>query len=395
MIQVNKRNFYYLLTSRILSVFADSVIFILMLKWVEMNSSLTSSFVSLYIFSYLPAALFAIPLTSWLEKKTLQSTMILSNMIRIILFCILLWDFSAVPLVLIYVVIFIDGLCGIIFFPANQSLLTHLIDHVNEKEKLKATSLFEGSYLAVKIAGHFIATLLIVSGLEIGLLVKFFSCLWVLSSICIWWIRPWVKNNHDDSTNNWLMIKKGYEYLLSKKTLLKVFIIYTLFWCIESSIDLINVVHLNKVLKLGVEKIGILNAFYFIGSLTGSWLVSVFQKLTWKRLFIIPAVIYIVFYIGLLFEVNFYFLCILFIGIGILTSVLHIYIISYIQSNVESTHFARVFGFYQWIIHVSPIIGFLVISFLIETISFQSSIVFSTAVMVIVIIISRFSRAIN
>ena len=84
MIILKNRPFRNLFLGRILSVFADSIMFFSLLKWIEIQSGDTSSFTWFYVAYYLPVTLLALPIGTWIENKTLQKVMIFSDGIRVV-----------------------------------------------------------------------------------------------------------------------------------------------------------------------------------------------------------------------------------------------------------------------------------------------------------------------
>ncbi|MCM3290954.1 hypothetical protein M3661_12520 [Paenibacillus sp. MER 180] len=67
--------FRQLFAGRILSVFADSILFFSLLKWIEIKSGGTESFTFFYVAHYLPIVLLALPAGAWISGKTLQHVM--------------------------------------------------------------------------------------------------------------------------------------------------------------------------------------------------------------------------------------------------------------------------------------------------------------------------------
>lgn len=383
---IHNHNFLRLLYSRIFSAFGDSIVFLVLLKWVEVHSKQFNEISIIYLASYLPAALLAIPISVWIEQRKLQRVMIGSNLIRMVLFLVFYLFIHYLPYYWAFIFLFIDGLFALFFFPSNQSLLPHLVKE--KRLRLQANSAFEMTYLITKICSYALVTLAIHYSIELSHLLMICILLWGMSTFFVWKIRPFVINNQATNESSLHQLKEGVKYLTGQRFLFYILCFYAVFWVIESSIDLINVSYIHRTLQMGSEFIGILNSTYFLGSIISTILFPRFEKyIRWKPLFVTVLFTYILFYSLLLMKVELIALSFIYIGIGMTTGFFQLKLITYIQEYVVAKQYARVFGFYQWVLNISPIIGFIIIGLLIHLYGIKMSIYFSMSIFVLLFIV--------
>ncbi|GAV13143.1 MFS transporter [Paenibacillus sp. NAIST15-1] len=139
--------FRQLFAGRILSVFADSILFFSLLKWIEIKSGGTESFTFFYVAYYLPIVLLALPAGAWISGKTLQHVMAWSNVVRMIGMILFFFFSDLIPMPWVYVLLITESIVGLFFMPANQSLLPQI---VSERERPSANSWLQMGYTVVK-----------------------------------------------------------------------------------------------------------------------------------------------------------------------------------------------------------------------------------------------------
>ena len=127
MLILTNRSFRNLFSGRLISVFADAMIFYSLLKWIELQSGSSDSFTLFFIAYYLPVAIFGIPVGSWIEGRTLQKVMILSDALRVAMLCIFPLIMYFAPYQWTYLLLFVLSVLQLFFIPANQSLLPHVV----------------------------------------------------------------------------------------------------------------------------------------------------------------------------------------------------------------------------------------------------------------------------
>ena len=172
MLILKNKPFRNLFLGRILSVFADSIMFFSLLKWIEIQSGDTSSFIWFYVAYYLPVTLLAFPIGTWIENKTLQKVMIFSDGIRVVVLLAFPLVMSLVAYQWTYLLLLIVSVLGLFFMPASQSLLPYIVDNDN---RAKANSLFQLGFSVVKIVGQVTTAFLIKLMIPIPILLISFS----------------------------------------------------------------------------------------------------------------------------------------------------------------------------------------------------------------------------
>ena len=168
-------------------------------------------------------------------------------------------------------------------------------------------------------------------------------------------------------------IKEGLSYIKNDKVIYRLFIIFSLGWMAGSSIDLYLINYLKLVLDKGAENLVLFTTPTFIGIIIGS-LSSPFlyQKMNKKYglLFSLFAFSFAILCFALKCPLPL-LQCLLVIG-GISQGILNIFVVSYLQTHVESTHLARVFSVYNMIGVGGGIPGYLLFGYMIDTLGVLS-----------------------
>ena len=164
-------------------------------------------------------------------------------------------------------------------------------------------------------------------------------------------------------------IKKGLSYIKNDKVIFRLFIVFCLGWMAGASIDLYLINYLKLVLNKGAESLYLFTTPTFIGIIIGSLISPYLYKNMNKKYGLLLSLF--AFSLAILcFALEWSLLvlqCLLVIG-GISQGILNIFVVSYLQTHVESTHLARVFSVYNMICIGGGIPGYLLFGYLIDTI---------------------------
>lgn len=383
------RNFKLLAISRICSMTADSFSFIVLLWWIDHEGKGNIS--TIYIWYYLPAVIFALPLAAWVEKNTLQHMMQWANIGRLItyfLFAVFVTDQTYQTVA--YGVMFADAFFAMMFYPAAQALIPHIVP---EEKRNKANSYLGAFYVIAVIIGQVSAALLPDVIPHIGLLMFIPITLWVISIILTHKIKPSYTSPSNKIESGYTILVKGLTYVKKHKSLSTLFFSYGIFRLLEMSVDMININYLQTTLHKGVQNIAIVNGFYFLGSFLGTLFADRFTitKRTYL-FFVIPALSYAIFFALLLMKTALPILLSAFVLVGLVCGVLDVYMIIYIQNQTEESYYARVFGMYGFILNIATLMGTMIVSRLIIYTGGTVSIIFVMVGMLLVAAIQMIKR---
>lgn len=367
---LKNKKFLLLFLATFFSSFGDAILFVILLSMLQSfdGSGVSTSFY--FIFSAVPVLLFGLHIGAFVENKSLQKVMISSDVIRII-FLLLFYMYSVLftqSLFIIYVLIFLITFINIFFTTASSTLMPHIVEHEHIP---KANSLFRIITMTAKLVSYSFAALLfyLQVGKNEGLLIV--TMFYVASFITITFIRPSFQNRKLSTKNPRFMhsIKEGLSYIRKDKIIFRLFIIFCLGWMAGASIDLYLINYLKLVFNKGAESLYLFTTPTFIGIIIGSLISPYLYKNMNKKFGLLLSLFAFSFAI-LCFALEWPLLllqCLLIIG-GISQGILNIFVVSYLQTHVESTHLARVFSVYNIICVGGGIPGYLLFGYLIDTI---------------------------
>ncbi|WP_059173374.1 MFS transporter [Bacillus sp. FJAT-27445] len=341
---ITNRSFRNLFSGRLLSVFADAMIFYSLLKWIELQSGSSDSFTLFFIAYYLPVAIFGIPVGSWIEGRTLQKVMILSDTLRVAMLCIFPLIMHFAPYQWTYLLLFVLSVLQLFFIPANQSLLPHV---VSVEERAKANSLFQMGFTVTKISGQIITTLLIKLLFPISGLLFISAGLLFLSLLFIRKVQPFVINKQNIQSGKLQMMKEGLLYVLNQPKLKALFLFLTLAMFIATSVDLVLLSFLTDVLSVGVENLSFIGTASLMGILLGAFLApKLYPKLD-RKWMLIPPLFAVGISVGsLLFIANWQWILPFFFLQGIALGGFNVTIVTYLQDEVDNDYYTRTFSLY-------------------------------------------------
>lgn len=367
---LKNKKFLLLFSATFFSSFGDATLFVILLSMLQSlgGSGVSTSFY--FIFSAVPVLLFGLHIGAFVENKSLQKVMIYSDITRI-LFLLIFYLYNLLftqTIFTIYLLIFLVTFINIFFTTASSTLMPHIVEHSNIP---KANSLFRIITMVAKLLSYSFAALLFYLnvGSNEGLIIV--TVFYVISFVAISFIRPSFRNRQLSTENPPFMysIKEGLSYIKNDKVIFRLFIVFGLGWMAGASIDLYLINYLKLVLNKGAENLYLFTTPTFIGIIIGSLISPYLYKNMNKKYGLLLSLF--AFSLAILcFALEWPLLllqCLLVIG-GISQGILNIFVVSYLQTHVESTHLARVFSVYNMICIGGGIPGYLLFGYLIDTI---------------------------
>lgn len=366
MLLFKNRSFRNLFSGRLLSVFADAMIFYALLKWIEVQSGSSDSFTLFFIAYYVPVAIFGIPVGSWIEGRTLQKVMIVSDALRVAILCIFPLILYFTPYQWTYLLLLILSLLQLFFIPASQSLLPHV---VSMEERAKANSLFQMGFTVVKITGQIITTILIKLMFPIPVLLFIAAGLLFLSLLFIRKVQPFIINKQNVQRGKLQMMKEGLLYIWNQPKFKMLFLFLTLAMLVATSVDLVLISFLTDSLSVGVENLSFIGAASLMGILLGALLAPKLYRKLDRKWMLIPPLFAVGISVGsLLFITNWQWILPFFFLQGIALGGFNVAIVTYLQDEVDNDYYTRTFSLYHMITTSVALPGILVTGLLLRRI---------------------------
>ncbi|GIO29060.1 MULTISPECIES: MFS transporter [Paenibacillus] len=351
------KSFRRLFFGRILSVFADSILFFSLLKWIELKSGNANSFTLFYAAYYVPIALLALPAGVWINGKTLQHVMSWSNAVRIAGMLLFVSFAEWIPVYWVYALLVLESIVGLFFMPANQSLLPQIVSAENRPA---ANSWLQMGYTVVKIAGQTFTAMMLKSTVSPAMLLLTASMLLLCSMLCILRVKPLVRLPKPKSQNRWSMMKEGIRYIAKHRRLGPIFAFLAAALFIASSTDLILVSFLRDVLGSGVENLSFIGTASLCGMITGAALVPKWYKRIERKWLVVPSLFALCAAIGSLYLIRHWLFILPFFFVqGIALGCFNITFVTYLQDVVEQENYTRTFSLYHMISSISALPGIL------------------------------------
>lgn len=387
-------NFRNLFLGRTYAIFAQSILLICAIKWIELYTDKDLWIYVLFVALNLPASLFSIPVSSWVENKILQKVMINVEMLRIISWLLFLISFNFMNIWGVLLFIFIDKFLLVFYMPTSQSLLPQIVD---KKDLAISNSINEFAFISMRILGMIITAFLIKIGFFINhLLFLGVICLYV-SILYIKKIKPLIRKSNTEKKKYFKILIEGFQYIKTKVIILFLIFVYGVLWMIDSVSDVISIDYLREVLQGGSEDIAYFNSSYFIGTMVATFVLPKIYKSRYQPMIVLlPIIIYPVYYFYLS-EFNLFWTTIVLFGlVGFVASLFYIYLITYIQDKVEEGYHSRVFGYHYLIrsLAIYPsLFGYVLLN---EVFTFNGSLkIISYIFMVLVFFIILFNQSIK
>ncbi|WP_313893246.1 MFS transporter [Psychrobacillus sp.] len=385
----HEKAFRNLFAGRVLSVFADSIVFFSLLKWIELNSINSTSFTWFYIAYFLPMTLFALPIGAWIENKTLQKVMAFSDGIRVFVLVIFLLTMSFIQVEWTYFMLMIISILSLFFVPASQSLLPFI---VKQDDRAKANSLFQLGFTVVKMIGQISTASLIKLGIPIPMLLLIAAICLSLSLLFIWNVKPWSRREAAEKTGQWRMMIDGIGYIATHSTLKPLFLLLAFAMLIATSIDLVLISFLTEYLKVGVENLSFIGTSTLIGIIIGASITPKWYRKVDRKNLIVPSLFAICLSLGVLFIVPTWWLILpLFIMQGIALGVYQVTFVTYLQDVVPQENMTRTFSLFNMITSSMALPGIIVFGILLNKIGTMNTISVMVIALLLIAITSCFS----
>ncbi|WP_413381372.1 MFS transporter [Alkalihalobacillus sp. 1P02AB] len=356
--------FRYLFIARLLSVFADAVIFFSLLKWLELQTDLNDMFIYYYVAFYLPVFLLSLPIGAWIHHKTLQKVMSYSKLV--IMICLIMYVIFEPHFhyFMIYVLLGLISISSLFFFPANQSLLPYL---VQPEKRTNANSLLQLGYTIMKIGGQIFTAWMIKLSVSPLLLLFVSSVLLALTIIAISKIKPLIKNQPNNKQSQTKMILSSLSYVWHHTMLKPVFLLLTCAMLFISSVDLLLVTFLTEELKVGVENLSFIGTASLVGVAVGAILIrKIGNRVQIKVVFIFPMFV-LSLSIGMLYFVTHWLMILPFFFIqGIALGAFQVKLVTFLQNVILPEHYTRTFSLMNVISTGSALPGILLTGLLLS-----------------------------
>ncbi|WP_313801946.1 MFS transporter [Cytobacillus sp.] len=382
MLLIHNRAFRNLFFSRVLSVFADSILFFSLLKWLEFQSNSSNAFTLFYIAFYFPITLLALPIGAWIENKTLQKVMGYSNFIKVIILAIFLVTIRLIAYQWVYLLLVILSILGLFFIPANQSLLPHI---VKEENRPTANSLLQLGFTAVKIVGQVFTAFMIKLAYTPSSLLMISACILLLSLVCIKRVKPLVKKEKTEKQSQWKVLKEGISYIRQHPQLKPLFTFLALAMFFAASIDLILITFLNDVLSVGVENLSFIGTASLLGIALGAMIVPKLYGKIEKKWLVIPPLFALSISIGsLFFVVNWVVILPLFFLQGIAVGCFNVSFVTYLQEVVSKENYTRTFSFYNMISSSMALPGIFIVGIMLDYFGVLTTIIVISGLLIVI-----------
>ncbi|MCJ8006032.1 MFS transporter [Lederbergia wuyishanensis] len=364
--------FRNLFIGRILCIFADSVLFFSLLKWLEVQSTSGNDFTLFYIAFYLPVFLFALPIGAWINNKTLQKVMMYSNLVQVFMISLFLLFIPYMLYQWAYLLLIFISILGLFFVPANQSLLPHI---VGNDDRPKANSLLQLGYTAVKIIGQVFTATMIKVSFTPATLITISIVLLIVSIFFINNIKPFVKRDQTIKHSQWKLIIEGVSYITKHPKLKALFLFLALAMLFATSVDLILISYLSDILHVGVENLSFIGTASVCGIAIGATIVPKYYKKIEKKWFMIPPLFALSISIGSLFFITNWVLILPFFLIqGIALGCFNVTFVTYLQDVVSSENYTRTFSLYNMIFSSMALSGIMMTGLFINKIGVLNTI---------------------
>lgn len=254
------------------SNFGDWFASIALVTYVYQVTQSSTAVAGLLLAYTLPTVIFS-PLAGVVSDRwNRRRIMIACDLLRVAAVTILVWHDS---LPCIYALAFIGGAAGAFFLPALRASIPNVVE---EDQLAGANGLLSATYnLTLAIGPSLAGVLVAAAGWKLALWLDAASFLW--SALLLLGLKlPEVVAAEEKSEEPWLEnLLQGFRYVATEKSALVVITSLFIVIATAGSLDAVEVVFTNKVLKSGPEGYGFLvgawGAGMLIGSLFTPWLL--------------------------------------------------------------------------------------------------------------------------
>lgn len=369
------KNYLYLVIGYMLSVFVDAVVFMVAVKQIEILSNDTSSYTFLYIFHFLPAALFSLWIGAWINKKKIRNVLRVTVIVRIVLLIVflLLSGLSSSPL--LYAFIFVESLLAAFILPSTDTLVTKL---VKEEQRAHANGFVKLAFVLMQMVGYGVTTAAIkasvslytILGISLGLLL-----LSVLAISCIK-LTETIAGNQQKLQQE---MRDLFTYLKGKPDMRKLFGLFALAWLIASSIDLVILAYLTGRAHVSSENFGIFAIVVFLGMIVGAAFADkIYGKYSIRYIFAFPLLVYSATVLSMYLFSNWLYTLPFFLVGGMSLGLFEVCFTTYLQDHNDERYYTRIFSIQGMILSSMPLPGLLFLGVVIDYIGIGNAILLIT-----------------
>ncbi|MEW4372462.1 MFS transporter [Paenibacillus kandeliae] len=360
------RPFVYLFLARFVALIGDGLLFLALLKMLELQQTGSIGLSFYYLAAGIPAFLFAIPAGAVVEKSNLQKTMIITDLTRALLIVIFIvmqiygWQHPA----LIYTLLFVITINDMFFLPASQSLLRWIVP---EELRPSANGQLQMAMMTGKLLSYSMGAFLIKQGMSLSMLLVVTIATFLCSASIVLRIRPYIVNHSNQTAKTLQLAVEGVRFIQRTPVIRSIFIIFGLAWLVGSSIDIFLISYLNQILHMGTENLYLISIFSLCGIVIGSLLAPWCYKTINKKIgFCLPSLIFGLVFVAYAMQLPLPVLLVsLMIG-GIAQGIFITFVNSYLQEITSQDYYARISSFYTLLMQGASLPGFFLIGVLIE-----------------------------
>lgn len=382
------KNYFFLLTSRTLSIFSNSLLFFTLLKIIELYSD--ASFNLYYLVYYLPIFLFAFLVGTYIDGQVQQKVIFTVNIIHILILICMFLTSTAITGDYVYIYTFLFALCSLFIGPSTQSLLKRVSTIENRTRK---NAVFQMTQYVFKMVGQISAAYFIANNLSLNIILIIMMAFYLCSAITILFVQPYLRTQESDKKIVHNMIE-GIKSIKSRKNILKLFLIYSFIWVLASSFDLILLSYITEVLHGNSELLGYFGAASVTGIIIGSIFADKFyKKYSLKTSISISLFILLITLVTMTFVESMIIMMSLFSIQGGFLGIFIIGFTTYLQNNADDRHMNKVFSVYYMLQSGCTLPGVLIFTLLINEFSFSTTLLiiafFVSVLLIFVSIINK------
>ncbi|WP_160724809.1 MFS transporter [Bacillus sp. USDA818B3_A] len=365
------KKYVSLLTAYMLSVLIDAIMFMELVKQVEFLSPQNYGYTGLYLFHFLPAALFSIPIGAWINSRHIVKVIRGSLIIRILVISLFLIVAGLSNMIFLYIFIFIESLMAAFILPSTDTLVTKV---VKKRELTEANAWVKVSFVLMQMIGYGIATITIKLHISIYQMLLFSIIALGISALLISKVQytVHVKTKSPQIKGDILEL---FQYLNRKRDMKRLFLLFASAWLVASSIDLIIIEYLTKLSHVPSENFGIIAIMVFIGMMIGAYFAPiVYQRMNVRLIFGLPLLVYTVTVFTMFLFHNWIYTLPFFLAGGVSLGIFEVCFTSYLQDNNEEKFYTRIFSLQGMVLSSMPLPGLLFLGGIIKFLGIQHTI---------------------
>ncbi len=218
-----------------------------------------------FMLPQLPIGVFGSPLVDMVNRRKL---MIWADVLRIFTTLALIAAYKASSLPLIYALALVQSGISGMFGPAKNALIPQVVE---PEDLLSANTLSQSTQVAAMIFGPATAGITIGRfGIPAAFLVD--AVTFLLSAVFLIWMAPVpnVGKAADNLQQAWEDLREGLRFLGSERTLVALNVTVAALFLGLGAVDVLWVPYMQRIFRLGAEKIGFIDGMQGVGMLAGT-----------------------------------------------------------------------------------------------------------------------------